>query len=80
MGCPQGSIKVYDLAFDNQPPIVLKAVTKALVAPEQIVRISVMNTERLCGPYDCGVYMAAMVTSIAYGDDPCYLSYNPKIM
>ena len=64
MGCPQGSVKVYDSAFDNQPPIVVKAVTKALVAPEQIVRISVMNTERQCRPYDCGAYVAAMTTSL----------------
>ena len=78
MGCPQGSVKVYDSAFDNQPPIVLKAVTKALVAPEQIVRISVMITERQCGPYDCGVYVAAMMTSIAYGDNPCYLTTTPR--
>ena len=80
MNCPQGSIKVYDSAFDNQPPSVLKAITKAFVAPEQIVQISVMNTEMQCGPNDCGVYVSAMMTSIAYGEDPCYLSYNPKTM
>ena len=67
MDCPQGSIKVYDLAFDNQPSSVLKAVTKAFVAPEQIVQISVMNTEMQRGPNDCGVYVFAMMTSIAYG-------------
>ena len=80
MDCPQGSIKVYGSAFDNQPPSVLKAMTKAFVAPEQIVQISVMNTEMQCGPNDCGVYVSAMMTSIAYGEDPCYLSYNPKTM
>ena len=80
MNCPQGSIKVYDLAFDNQPPSVLKAITKAFVAPEQIVQISVMNMEMQCGLNDCGVYVSAMMTSVAYGEDPCYLSYNPKTM
>ena len=74
MDCPQGSIKVYDSAFDNQPPSVLKVITKAFVAPEQIVQISVMNTEIQRGPNDCGVYVSAMMTSIAYGEDPCYLT------
>ena len=41
-----------------------------------------MNMETQCGPNDCGVYVSAMMTSIAYGEDPCYLSYNynPKTM
>ena len=39
-----------------------------------------MNTEMQCGPNDCGVYVSAMMISIAYGEDPCYLSYNPKTM
>ena len=80
MDCPQGSVRIYDSAFHSQPPSVLKAITKALVAPEQLVRVSVMNTEMQCAPNDCGVYVAAMMTSIAYGEDPYYLSYNPKTM
>ena len=78
MDYPLESIKVYDSAFDNQPPSVLKAIRKAFVAPEQIVQISVMNTDMQCGPNDCGVYVSVMTTSIAYGEVPCYLSYNPK--
>ena len=69
MECPQGSIKVYDSAFDYQPLSVFKAITKAFVALELIVQISVMNTEMQYGPDDCGVYVSAM-TSIAYGEDP----------
>ena len=80
MDCPQGSIKVYDSAFDDQPPSVLKAITIAFVAPEQTVEISVMNTEMQCGPNDCGAHVSAMMTSIAYGEDPCYFSYNHKTM
>ena len=39
-----------------------------------------MNTKMQCAPNDCDVYVAAMMTSIAYGEDPCYLSYIPKTM
>ena len=67
MDCPQGGIKVYDSAFHNQPPSVLKAITKAFVASEQIVQISVMNTKMQYGPNDCGVYVSAMMISITYG-------------
>ena len=80
MDCPQGSVRIYDSAFHSQPLCVLKAITKALVAPEQIVRVSVMNMEMQCAPNDCGVYVAATMTSIAYGEDPCYLSYDSKMM
>ena len=71
MDCPQGSVRIYDSAFHSQPPSVLKANTKALVAPEQLVRVSIMNTEMHCTPNECGVYVAAMMTSIAYGEDSC---------
>lgn len=57
-----------------------KGYYEALMAPEQIVRVSVMNTEMQCAPNDCGVYVAAIMTSFAYSEDPCYLSYNPKMM
>ena len=56
---------MYHAAFDNQPPSVLKAITKAFVAPEQIVQISAMNTKMHCAPNDCGVYVSAMITSFA---------------
>ena len=63
---------MYHAAFDNKPPSILKAITKAFVAPEQIVQISVMNTKMQCVPNDCGVYVSAMMTS--FDEDPCYLS------
>ena len=75
--CLQGSVRIYDSAFHSQPLCVLKAITKALVAPKQIIRVSVMNTEMQCAPNDCVVYVAATMTSIAYGEDPCY---NCKMM
>ena len=37
MDCYEGSVRIYDSAFHSQPLCVLKATTKALVAPEQIV-------------------------------------------
>ena len=80
MSCPQGTVRIYDSAFHSQPPSVLKAITKALVMPEQLVQVSIMNTRVQCGTNDCGVYIAAMITSIAYGEDLCYLSYNSKTM
>ena len=48
MDCSQGNVRIYDSAFHSQPLCVLKAVTKALVAPEQIVQVSVMNTKIQC--------------------------------
>ena len=47
---------------------------------EQIVQVSVMNTKMQCAPNDCGVCVAATMTSIVCGKDPFYLSYNSKMM
>jgi len=80
MGCPQGSVKVYDSTFINQSTCALKAVAKALITTEQTVRIAFMDTELQPTATDCGIYVAAMMTTIAYGGEPCYCSYDHKTM
>lgn len=80
MGCPQGTVKVYDTAFVNQSTCALKAIAKALITTEQTVQISIMDMELQSTAHDCGVYVVAVMTTIVYGGEPCYYSYDHKMM
>ena len=55
-----------------------RVVARLVQCAEPSFKIEVMNTSKQSGAVDCGLYAIAVLTSLAFGQDPTTLVYDQE--
>ena len=76
IGCGEGEVNLYD-SLQCLPSVETQTViAKYIRSQSKSVKIKVVNVARQEGNTDCGLYAVAMMTSIAYKEDPVTVVYS----
>ena len=80
VGCKKDEIEVYD-SLQMQPNLYTRTViAQYLRSQSHSFKIKVANVATQKGSTDCGLYAIAMMTSLAYNENPSNLIYNQQDM
>jgi len=74
-GCPAGEVNVYDTIF-NKLDYETRDTIKKMFSIKNCNRINIVPVQKQSGSKDCGVFAIAIMTSIAYGEDPQNITYD----
>ena len=71
-GCPAGVVNVYDTIFDKLDH-ESRGIIKRIFSVKDSTKITMVPIQKQKGIKDCGVFTIAIMTSLAYDEDPCYV-------
>ena len=74
-GCPAGVIKVYDTIFDKLDH-ESRGIIRRIFSVKDNTKITMVPIQKQKGTKDCGVFTIAIMTSLAYDEDPCDITYK----
>ena len=78
IGCIEGEVEVYD-SLQLSPNLDTQTViARYLRSRMHVIRVKVANVILQKGSSDCGLYVIAMMTSLAYDDDPVNQRYSQQ--
>lgn len=76
VGCPEGEVDLYD-SLQHKPSLDTQTViARYLRSSSSSIRIKLINVAMQKGSTDCGLYAIAMMTSIAFKQDPECIVYD----
>jgi len=78
VGCPEGEIDLYDSLQQKPSSDTQTVIARYLRSSSPSIRIKLINVALQKGSTDCGLYAIAMMTSIAFEQDPEYIVYDHK--
>ena len=74
-GCPAGEVNVYDTIFDKLD-YETRDIIKRMFSVKTCSKINIVPVQKQNGSKDCGVFAIAIMTSIAYSEDPRNVTYK----
>ena len=78
IGCVEGEVELYD-SLQLSPNLDTQTViARYLRSQVHVIRIRVANVALQKGSSDCELYVIAMMTSLAYDDDPITQLYSQQ--
>ena len=78
IGCPDGEVKIYD-SLQLLPNLGTQTlITRYLNSQLPSIKIKVVNVALQKGSSDCGLYVIAMMTSLANNYNPINMLYNQR--
>ncbi len=69
-------ICMYDSSYTSLSKYTLESVAKLVRCRERALTIKLMNTAKLFGSADCGLFALATLTSLALGSDPLTVIFD----
>ena len=73
--CQAGQVNVYDTAFDKLDS-ESRRIVKAMFSLKSANNIHMVPVQKQQGVTDCGAFAIAMMTSIAFNEDPSEVHYQ----
>ncbi|KAL5503163.1 hypothetical protein EMCRGX_G010071 [Ephydatia muelleri] len=76
----ENQVSLYDSAYTSVSTDTFQVVARLVQCAEPSFKIEVMNISKQNGAVDCGLYAIAVLTSLAFGQDPTTLVYDQEAM
>ena len=76
----ENQVSLYDSAYTSVSTDTFRVVARLVQCVEPSFKIEVMNISKQSGAVDCGLYAIAVLTSLAFGQDPTTLVYDQEAM
>ena len=73
-----GVIQLYDTSFTTATKETLHTISQLLRCKTSTLEVQMMNVAKQSGMLDCGLYAAAIITSLAMGNDPLDVVFNQR--
>ena len=76
----ENQMSLYNSAYTSVSADTFQVVARLVKCAEPSFQIQVMNISRQRGAVDCGLYAIAVLTSLAFDQDPTTLVYDQQAM
>ena len=80
VGCPSGTVKVYDSLHMRLSSSVIKVIAALMHTKEKKISFQYSRMQYQAGGSDCGLFAIATACSICCGEEPEELRYNQSKM
>ena len=77
--CKPGDVNIYDMLF-SKLDAEGRTTVKQMFGLKQMKCINMVNVQKQEGSRDCGLFAIAMMTSLAYDEDPSAITYDQSKM
>ena len=78
IGCGSGEVEVYNLLQQAPSLSTQTIIARYLKSSSTTITVKVINVALQKGSTDCGLYAIAMMTSLAYKEDPANVIYDQQ--
>ena len=76
----ENQVRLYDSAYTSVSADTFQVVARLVQCAEPSFQIQVMNISKQRGAVDCGLYAIAVLTSLAFDQDPTTFVYDQQAM
>jgi len=80
MDCAKDEVKVYDSLYTSVNDDTQTVIAALINSKSPHIKIKLMNIAKQLGGTDCGLYAIAIITCLAYGEDPTCLVFDKTML
>ena len=80
MDCAKDEVKVYDSLYTSVNDDTQTVIAALINSKSPHIKIKLMNVAKQSGGTDCGLYAIAIMTCLAYGEDPTSLVFDNTML